>query len=87
MPTANINISSSNNSDNVRVVAAAENGSATAPRTTRVSACGKVLLVGGYVVLESPNPGLVVALDKRFYATVETAPETGAAVETVSYLF
>lgn len=32
-----------------------------------VSAPGKILLVGGYLVLEEPNVGLVVAVDKRFY--------------------
>jgi len=39
--------------------------------TITVSAPGKILLVGGYLVLESPNTGLVVAVDKRFYSTVE----------------
>lgn len=37
---------------------------------TTVSAPGKVLLAGGYLVLESPNVGLVVAANKRFYCTV-----------------
>lgn len=36
-----------------------------------VSAPGKVLLAGGYLVLESPNVGLVVAANKRFYCTIE----------------
>eukprot|EP00536_Pseudo-nitzschia_multiseries_P000034 jgi/Psemu1/177696/e_gw1.2.174.1 len=35
-----------------------------------VSAPGKVLLAGGYLVLEAPNAGFVVAADKRFYTTV-----------------
>lgn len=39
--------------------------------TTTASAPGKILLAGGYLVLESPNVGLVVAVDKRFYTTVE----------------
>jgi len=34
------------------------------------SAPGKVLISGGYVVLETPNPGLVLAADKRFHSTV-----------------
>ena len=38
--------------------------------TTVVSAPGKVLLAGGYLVLERPNEGFVVAADKRFYTTV-----------------
>jgi phosphomevalonate kinase len=39
--------------------------------TTTASAPGKILLAGGYLVLESPNVGLVIAVDKRFYTTVE----------------
>jgi len=35
-----------------------------------VSAPGKVLLAGGYLVLEAPNAGFVVAADKRFYTSV-----------------
>ena len=38
--------------------------------TTTVSAPGKVLLAGGYLVLESPNVGLVLAADKRFYCSI-----------------
>jgi phosphomevalonate kinase len=41
---------------------------------TTVSAPGKVLLAGGYLVLESPNVGLVVAANKRFYSTVKATP-------------
>ena len=44
--------------------------------STTVSAPGKVLLAGGYLVLESPNVGVVVAANKRFYTTVLT--ETAA---------
>jgi phosphomevalonate kinase len=36
-----------------------------------VSAPGKLLLAGGYLVLESPNIGVVIAVDKRFYCTTE----------------
>ena len=43
---------------------------------TTVSAPGKVLLAGGYLVLESPNAGLVVATDKRFYTTVKSVHTT-----------
>ena len=39
--------------------------------TTTVSAPGKILLAGGYLVLEAPNVGLVIAVDKRFYTTVQ----------------
>jgi phosphomevalonate kinase len=43
----------------------------TPSTTTTVSAPGKVLLAGGYLVLESPNVGLVIATDKRFFCTIE----------------
>lgn len=36
--------------------------------TAVVSAPGKMLLAGGYLVLDESNVGLVVAVDKRFYA-------------------
>jgi phosphomevalonate kinase len=47
-------------------------------KTTTVSAPGKILLAGGYVVLESGNVGVVLAVDKRFYSTV-TLKEGGDA--------
>jgi phosphomevalonate kinase len=43
---------------------------AAPPVTVTVSAPGKVLLAGGYLVLEAPNAGFVIAADKRFYTTV-----------------
>jgi phosphomevalonate kinase len=49
----------------------AETPAKTTTTTTTASAPGKILLAGGYLVLESPNVGLVVAVDKRFYTTVE----------------
>ena len=36
-----------------------------------VSAPGKILLAGGYLVLEAPNAGFVIAADKRFYTSVD----------------
>jgi len=42
------------------------------PKEVTVSAPGKILMAGGYLVLESPNIGLVVAADKRFFSTVKT---------------
>ena len=45
---------------------------ATFQKTT-ASAPGKILLAGGYLVLEAPNVGFVVAADKRFYSTVEAS--------------
>jgi phosphomevalonate kinase len=38
--------------------------------TTAVSAPGKVLVTGGYLVLERPNAGLVLALSARFHVQV-----------------
>ena len=35
------------------------------------SAPGKVLVTGGYLVLEKPNAGLVLSTNARFYAIVK----------------
>lgn len=47
------------------------------------SAPGKVLMTGGYLVLEKPNAGLVLSTNARFYAIVkpineEVKPESWA---------
>lgn len=57
----------------------------TSTTSTTVSAPGKILLAGGYTVLESPNVGVVLAVDKRFYSTVvkHVAKEEGSASITV----
>jgi phosphomevalonate kinase len=49
------------------------------------SAPGKVLMTGGYLVLEKPNAGLVLSTNARFYAIVkpineEVKPESWAWV-------
>eukprot|EP00977_Amphora_coffeiformis_P007304 scaffold1581_cov169-Amphora_coffeaeformis.AAC.40 len=44
-----------------------------------VSAPGKLLFAGGYLVLESPNVGVVIAVDKRFYCTAEVFVEENKA--------
>jgi len=49
---------------------------ATTTKSTTVSAPGKILLAGGYLVLESPNVGVVLAVDKKFYSTVVQRPKT-----------
>jgi phosphomevalonate kinase len=41
-----------------------------------VSAPGKILLAGGYLVLEEANAGLVVGVDRRFYAECSLATTT-----------
>jgi phosphomevalonate kinase len=50
------------------------------PRTTVVSSPGKVLVAGGYLVLEPQYRGLVIATSSRFYCVVRDyhdAPGTG----------
>jgi phosphomevalonate kinase len=42
--------------------------------TTVVSAPGKVLIAGGYLVLDPAYSGVVVSTSSRFYAVVQTAP-------------
>ena len=34
------------------------------------SAPGKVLVTGGYLILERPNPGLVFTVNARFYSII-----------------
>jgi phosphomevalonate kinase len=45
----------------------------------RASCPGKVLVVGGYAVLERPNRGLVLATSAQFHATARWAQTAGAA--------
>ena len=46
----------------------------------KCSAPGKVLIVGGYAVLEHPNPGLVLAVSARFYSSYVCCAVPVAAV-------
>ena len=49
-------------------------------RVVTVSAPGKALIAGGYLVLESPNPGVVLAAKGcKFHSTVAYRPTFGAA--------
>ena len=48
-------------------------------RGTTCSAPGKVLLAGGYLILDRPHAGSVLALDARFYSHVELHDFTDAA--------
>jgi phosphomevalonate kinase len=50
--------------------------------TTIVSAPGKVLLTGGYLVLDPAYSGLVIATSSRFYSIVRTQPS--ASTDTKS---
>ncbi|KAJ2226978.1 phosphomevalonate kinase [Coemansia sp. RSA 1722] len=49
---------------------------------TLVSAPGKVLVVGGYLVLDRAHSGLVVGTDACLYAAVQTQAKAGLASET-----
>jgi phosphomevalonate kinase len=42
--------------------------------TTIVSAPGKVLIAGGYLVLDAAYSGVVVSTSSRFYAVIQDAP-------------
>lgn len=46
-----------------------EKGSSNA-ETLTISAPGKVLVAGGYLVLETPNIGITIAATSRFYSTI-----------------
>lgn len=51
------------------------------PASLTVSAPGKALLVGGYLVLERPNAGLVLTTTSRFFSSLSWKPcEVRAAV-------
>jgi len=45
---------------------------------TVVSAPGKVLLAGGYLILDPKYSGIVVSTSSRFYSVVSLAPTPGA---------
>ena len=45
-------------------------------RTTLVSSPGKVLVAGGYLVLDPKYSGLVVSTSSRFYTAVSDLPPT-----------
>jgi phosphomevalonate kinase len=41
--------------------------------TTIVSASGKVLAAGGYLVLDQQYPGVVISTSSRFYTVIQAA--------------
>jgi phosphomevalonate kinase len=55
-------------------------------RSTIVSTPGKVLLTGGYLVLEG-KPGLVLSLDSRFTIEVSDADTTDHRIDIYSPQF
>ena len=42
--------------------------------TTVVSAPGKVLIAGGYLILDAAYSGVVISTSSRFYTVVQNAP-------------
>lgn len=48
------------------------------PRSTVVSAPGKVLIAGGYLVLDPAFSGTVVSTSSRFYTVIEDQEGKGA---------
>jgi hypothetical protein len=55
-------------------------------KLTCISAPGKVLVAGGYLVLESPNLGLTVSTSSRFYTSVKLQPSGGWRVQSGNHL-
>lgn len=47
-------------------------------RTTIISAPGKVLVAGGYLVLDPAYSGVVVSTSSRFYTVVHDEPSSSA---------
>ncbi|PWY97303.1 ribosomal protein S5 domain 2-like protein [Testicularia cyperi] len=54
------------------------------PRETTVSAPGKVLIAGGYLVLDPAYPGLVVSTSSRFYCTARSQTSSSATTQAQS---
>ncbi|KAJ1422854.1 ribosomal protein S5 domain 2-type protein [Ochromonadaceae sp. CCMP2298] len=55
-------------------------------RLTCLSAPGKVLVAGGYLVLESPNLGLTISTSSRFYTSVRLQPSDGWRLQSGNHL-
>ena len=51
-------------------------------KRTTVSAPGKVLVTGGYLVLEKPNTGIVIATNSRFKSTVASFQQQNEGKKT-----
>nr|XP_043606642.1 phosphomevalonate kinase, peroxisomal-like [Erigeron canadensis] len=50
------------------------------------SAPGKVLMTGGYLVLERPNPGIVLSTNARFYAILNPLHDDESATLTAEWM-
>lgn len=57
----------------------------TANHTTVVSAPGKVLLAGGYLVLDQAYHGLVVGTTSRFYTVIQPGKENTIHVKSPQF--
>ena len=55
------------------------------PPSVVVSAPGKVLLAGGYLVLERPNVGLVLAANQRFYTSIQASSSARIVVQSPQF--
>jgi hypothetical protein len=65
------NTTESNAMPNVMPIAKLDIEDDAETESTTVSASGKALIAGGYLVLENPNVGVTVASTSRFYSTVK----------------
>jgi phosphomevalonate kinase len=54
---------------------------------TVISAPGKVLLAGGYLVLDPKYSGLVIAASSRFYAAIENGKTSEYLIRVMSPQF
>ncbi|CDZ97430.1 phosphomevalonate kinase [Phaffia rhodozyma] len=54
----------------------------TAIATTAISSPGKVLLAGGYLVLDPVHTGLVVSTSSRFYTVIRSLPPSSSSTST-----
>jgi phosphomevalonate kinase len=52
------------------------------PNAVCCSAPGKVLITGGYLILERPNAGLVLTVNARFYSLIEPFAAKGPKTES-----
>jgi len=56
------------------------------PTSLHVSSPGKVLISGGYLVLERPNVGLVVAASARFHCRLSRTSEADDGPRNITVL-
>jgi phosphomevalonate kinase len=52
-----------------------------------ISSPGKVLIAGGYLVLEKPNVGLTVSTTARFYSTINCSKRDLALIDAFDQLY